>query len=251
MKIFSFVKKVFLSGLTVLSSITNALECVLIKNQECKGRPKTININSNNPTFYPFSVKINRCSGNFNNVNDPNARICVPDTIKNLNVKLFNLMSRINETRSIEWHRTCKNNNKQRWNKDKCRCKCKELIDKGVCDKVFTFNPSNCECVSDKSCNTDHYLDYSDCKCKKELIDALIEECTRNDDDDETKIVNTTVENKNSSCKVYIIFMTIAFTILTGITIYFVYYNWFLIKNKVFCTKSNTHKETLIWQQNI
>ena len=94
MKIFSFVKKVFLLGLTVLSSITNALECVLIKNQECKGRPKTININSNNPTFYPFSVKINRCSGNFNNVNDPNARICVPDTIKNLNVKLFNLMSR-------------------------------------------------------------------------------------------------------------------------------------------------------------
>ena len=194
MKIFSFVKKVFLLGLTVLSSITNALEFVLIKNQECKGRPKTININSNNPTFYPFSVKINRCSGNFNNVNDPNARICVPDTIKNLNVKLFNLMSRTNETRSIEWHRTCKNNNKQRWNKDKCRCKCKELIDKGACDKVFTFNPSNCECVSDKSCNTDHYLDYSDCKCKKELIDALIEECTRNDDDDETKIVNTTVK---------------------------------------------------------
>ena len=163
-----------------------------------------------------------------------------------------------NKTRSIKWHETCKCicrlieiicNIKQRRNKDKCRCDCRELIDKGVCDKGYVFNPSNCQCECDKSCNISQYLDYSDCKCKKKLIDPLIEECTENDD--ETKIVNVTVENKNSSCKVYIIFMTIAFTILTGITIYFVYYNWFLIKNKVFCTKSNTHKETLIWRQNI
>ena len=102
MKIFSFVKKVFVLGLTVLSNITNALECVSMNNQACIVRPKTININSNNPIFYPFSVKINRCSGNCNNINDPYARICVPDTVKNLNVKLFNLMSRTNETRSIE-----------------------------------------------------------------------------------------------------------------------------------------------------
>ena len=64
---------------------------------------------------------------------------CVPDTIKNINVKVFNLMSRTNETRRIEWHKTCKCkcrlhasvcNNKQRWNEDKCMCDCKELIDK-------------------------------------------------------------------------------------------------------------------------
>ena len=54
--------------------------------------------------FYPFSVKLNRCNGNCNNINDPYARICVPDIVKNLNVKVFNLMSRINETRSIKWH---------------------------------------------------------------------------------------------------------------------------------------------------
>ena len=83
MKIFSFVKKVFVLGLTVLSNITNALECISIKNQECKVRPKTVNINSNNPIFYAFSVKINKCSGNCNNINDPYARICVPDIKKN------------------------------------------------------------------------------------------------------------------------------------------------------------------------
>ena len=63
-----------------------------MKNQECKVRPRTININSNNPIFYPFSVKINKCSGNCNNINNPYARISVPDTVKNLNVKLFNVM---------------------------------------------------------------------------------------------------------------------------------------------------------------
>ena len=52
--------------------------------------------------FYPFSVKINRCNGNCNNINDPYARICVPDIVKKLNVQVFNLMSRTNETRQIK-----------------------------------------------------------------------------------------------------------------------------------------------------
>ena len=53
-----------------------------MKNQECKVRPEIININSNNPIFYPFSVKINRCCGNCNNINDSYSRICVPGTVK-------------------------------------------------------------------------------------------------------------------------------------------------------------------------
>ena len=82
MKIFSFVKKVFVLGLTILSNITNALECISMNNQECKVRPEIVNINSDNPIFYPFSVKVNRCSGNCNNINDPHGRICVSDTVK-------------------------------------------------------------------------------------------------------------------------------------------------------------------------
>ena len=85
---------------------------------------------------------------------------CVPDVVKNLNVKVFNLILRTNETNHIEWHETCKCkcrldasvcNNKQRWNEDKCRCECKELIDKGVCDNGFIWNPSNCRCECNKS----------------------------------------------------------------------------------------------------
>ena len=88
MKIFSFVKKAFFLGLTVLSSsITGALNCVSINNQKYKVRPEIVDISSNNPIFCPFSVKINSCSSNCNSINDPYAKICVPDIVENLNVK--------------------------------------------------------------------------------------------------------------------------------------------------------------------
>ena len=145
---FKFIKQIFISALMLFTGPTNvnSLKCVSLENQKCKVRPKIVDINSNNTMFYPFSVKINKCSGNCNNINDPYAKTCVPDTVKDLNVTVFNLMSRINETRHIKWHETCKCicrldkiicNSKQRWNEDKCRCECKELIDRGVCDKGY------------------------------------------------------------------------------------------------------------------
>ena len=110
MKVFGFVKKVFFVGLTILSSFTNAssLSCISMNNQECKARPEIINVTSNNPIFYPFSIKTSKCSGSCNNINDPYAKICVSDVVKNLNVKVFNPISRTNETRHIKWHETCK-----------------------------------------------------------------------------------------------------------------------------------------------
>ena len=70
-------------------------------NQECKERPEIVDVNSDEPIFYPFSIKINKCRGNCNNINNPYAKICVPDVIKDLNAKLLNLMSRTNEARHI------------------------------------------------------------------------------------------------------------------------------------------------------
>ena len=70
-----------------------------MNNQKCKLRQQTININGDEPVFYPFSVKTSKCSGSCNNINDPYAKTCVPDVVKNLNVEVFNLMSRTNETR--------------------------------------------------------------------------------------------------------------------------------------------------------
>ena len=204
---FRFVKQIFISTMIFFGSLTNVnpLKCISIKNQEWKVRPEISDINSNNPIFYPFSIKTNKCSGNCNNISDPCARICIPDIAKKLNVKVINLMSLTNETRHIKWHEKCMCicrldkiicNSKQWWNEDKCKSECKELIDKEVCAKGFIWNPSNCECKCDKSCDIGEYLDYSNCKCKKKLIDRLVEECTENIN--ETKLVKKTLdENKD------------------------------------------------------
>ena len=201
----------------------------------------------------PFSIKKSKCSGSCNNINDPYAKICVPDVIKTLNVKVFNLMSRTNETRYIEWHETskCKSrldgsvcNNKQRWNNDKCRCEFKELIDKGVCVKRFIWNPSNCECECDKSCDVGEYLDYELCKCRKKLADKLVEECTENID--EVKIASENEhKNKCSSCMLYIVLLSIIFAINFGIGTYFVYYKY-MNRNE-----ENVSKDDCVYQTTI
>ena len=104
MKIFRFVKEVFFIGLTILSNFTNVipLSCISMKNQECKTKLQVINVNSNNPISQPFSIKTSTCSGNCNNINNRYAKICVLDVIKDLNIKVFNLMSKTNDARFIE-----------------------------------------------------------------------------------------------------------------------------------------------------
>ena len=81
-----------------------------MSNQECNLRTKMIVINNNELTFYAFSISVNKCIGNCNNMNDPYAKLCVLDVVKNINVKLFNLISRTNEARHIGWRETCKSN---------------------------------------------------------------------------------------------------------------------------------------------
>ena len=118
---------------------------------------------------------------------------------------MFSLVSGINETRHTEWHETCKYkcrfnssvcNNEQRWNDDKCRFECKELIDKLVCDKEFIWNPSNYEQQCYKSCDFSEYLEYKNCKWIKRLVDQLAEKCTENIE--ETRLVEiTSSKNEN------------------------------------------------------
>ena len=231
-KMFGFVKQIFVSAMMFfgcnLSSV-NLLKCISTSNHECKVGTKIININSNKPSFYLYSVKRNKCHGSCNNINDPYAKICIPDVAKNIakniSVKVFNLMSGTNETRYINLHETfkCKcrfdasvYNNKQHWNEDKCRCECKELINKSSCDKGFIWSPSNCEC--DKSCENS--------KSRKKLVDILFEECTENIDEvNLAKIVKH--ENMcKCSCTLYIALFSVYSTIKIGIGTFFVYYKY-------------------------
>ena len=100
------------------------------------------------------------------------------------------------------------------------------LIDKGVCDKGYVWNPCNCECKCDKFCNIGEYLDDSNCKCRKRLVDPLVEECTESIN--ETKLIKVTVENKNKdSCRSYVVYkvLFIIFVLINIVIImYFVYH---------------------------
>ena len=241
-----FVKQIFISRMTffgcTLPSISS-LKCISMNNQECKIRPEIVNVNNDEPVFYPFSIKTSKYSGSCNNINDPYAKMCVLDVIKNINVKVFNLMSRTNEMRQIKWLEACKCyyrlgasvcNNKQRWNNDKCSCECKELIDKDVCNKGFIWNASNCECGCDKSCDVKEYLDYENCKCRKRLVDKLVEECTENID--EAKTAEIILFDHENMCKcswvLYIVLCSKNFSVNIGIVSYFVYYKYLNHNNK-------------------
>ena len=206
--------------------------------------------------FFLLVLKQVNASGNCNNIIDPYAKVYVPDVVKNLNAKGFNLMSRTNEARHIKWHETCKCecrldgsacNNKQRWNEDKCMCECKELIDKGLCDKGFIWNPSNCECECDKSCDIGECLNYSNCKCLKQLIDKLIEECTENIE--EINLVETSTKNEHKciSCTLYTVLFWILFilsVINIEIGIYFTYYKYMSL-DKENLKNDDTHQTTI------
>ena len=98
-----------------------------MNNRECKVRPEIVNVNSDEPASFPFSIKASKYIGICNNINDPYAELCVADVAKSINLKVFNLISKNNETRHMKWHEMCKYkcrinenvfNNKRRWNID-------------------------------------------------------------------------------------------------------------------------------------
>ena len=134
-----------------------ALECMSVTNQICKPRPKILDVNVvDEPVYCPNNVMINKCSGSCNDINDPMAKVCVPDVTKSVSMKVYNLLMRANETKNVVWHETCKCvcrltsavfNSKQIWNSDTCSCICNEdFVDKMVCDKGYMWNPSTCAC---------------------------------------------------------------------------------------------------------
>ena len=172
--------------------------------------------------------------------------MCVPDVVKNMNVKVCNLMSRTNETRHINWHETCKckcrldakvGNDKQRWNNDKCRC-----------DEGFICNPRNCEWECDKSCDVGEYLDYANCKCRKRLIDKLVEECSENID--ENKLISVTLndyKNVCGSCAIYIVLLVMLFIMSIGISCALIYFYLYLKKDNANIININANTETVIY----
>ena len=99
------------------------------------------------------------------------------------------------------------------------------MIDKGVCDRGYAWNPSNCECEYDKSCDVGEYLDYENCKCRKSFVDKAVEEC--NENIDEAKLTEIALHEHKNKCvcssTVFIVLAVTALTFSIGIGVYFTY----------------------------
>ena len=222
--------------ISLLSIIkTKALECVSVVNQKCMPRPKILDVNEGigEALFYPYKVLVNKCSGSCNTLDNPMSKICVPKIVKNVNMKVYNFLMRLNETRNVLWHESCKCvcklsssvcNNKQIWNDDTCRCDCNEDFAGTInCAKGYMWNPSTCECQCHKWCKQGQYLDHKNCICKNKLIGRVIEECTNVIN--ETMINNKdNITNNNTYLILFIVFLIGFIVFLIGF-IYYYYRN--------------------------
>ena len=196
-------------------------------------RPKIPDVNEgvDEALFYPYNVLVNNCSGSCDTLDDPMARLCVPNIIKRVNIKVYNFLRRLNETRNVLWHESYKCvcrlnssvcNNKQIWNSDTCRYDCNEDF-AGIlnCTKGYTWNPSTCECQCDMWCKPGQYLDYKNCVCKNKL----------------TMIINkNNIANDNTTTNIFIgLFSVIMFAVIVCFCV-FAYSKWFkgkkLFQNK-------------------
>ena len=221
---------------------TKALESVSVVNQKCMSRPKILDVNEGvgEALFYPYKVLVNKCSGSCNTLDNPMSKICVPKIVKNVNIQVYNFLMRLNETRNVLWHESCKHvcklsssvcNNKQIWNDDTCRCDCNEDF-AGIlsCAKGYMWNPSTCECQCDKWCKQGQYLDHKNCVCKK-LIGRVIEECT--------SVINETMINNNKDN------ITNINTYLILFIVFLIGFIVFLIGFIYYCRRSNFDRKKL------
>ena len=90
---------------------TKALECVSVVNQKSMPRPKILDVNEGigeANIFYPYNVQVNKCSGSCNTLDNPMAKLCVPNVIKGVNMEVYNFLMRLNGTRNVLWHESCK-----------------------------------------------------------------------------------------------------------------------------------------------
>ena len=220
---------------------TRALECVSVIDRKCMPRPEILDVNegAGEALFYPYNVLKNKCSGSCNTLDDPMTRLSVPNIIKRINMKVYNFLMRLNETRNVLWHESCKCvcrlnssvcNNKQICNSDTCRCDCNEDFASIInCTKGYTWNPSTCECQCDTLCTPGQYLDHKNCIYENKLIGRVIAEST--------SIINESMinnkDNKNNNNTITNIFIGLFSVVMFAVIVCFcVFADFKWIKDK-------------------
>ena len=144
---FGLIKNIFIGLSTGLVNGSNYTKCVSWSNQKCTIQPTLINLHPNEYSkeyhYYPFAVKLDRCVGSCNTLNDLSNKVCIPNETEDLNLSMFKMITGINELKTLTKHISCKCkcrfdgrkcNSYQRWNNENCRCECKKHY---VCKKIM------------------------------------------------------------------------------------------------------------------
>ena len=186
---FRFIKKAFIGLLSVckigsfgeslVSDQKGLIKSVSLNNYLCQARPTLVNRNSEKTFFYLFNINVNKCGGSFNTINDPRAPVCVPNKMKDMNAKLFHLMSGVNETKFLvkpeSWECKCRFDEsicikRKKWNHNEC----KKLDDWGFCKNDYMWNPTKHDYECNKACRINEYLDIKNCSYETRLIGNFI-----------------------------------------------------------------------------
>ena len=130
---FRLIKKIFIGLLTGLVNGYNHTNCVSLSNQKCMTQSILINLHPNECSqefhYYPFAVKLDRCVGSCNTLNDLSNKVYIPNKAKDLNLSVFNMITGIKKSKTLTKHISCeckcrfdgrKCNSDQWWNNDKC-----------------------------------------------------------------------------------------------------------------------------------
>ena len=108
---FGLIKNIFIGLLTGLVDRSNHTKCVLLSNKKCEIQPTLINLHPNKYSqefhYYPFAVKLDRCVGSCSTINDLSNKVCIPNKTEDLNLSVFNLISGINESKTLTKHTSC------------------------------------------------------------------------------------------------------------------------------------------------
>ena len=213
---FEIIKKIFLVLLSNKVSGSNHTKCVSLSNQKCMTQPTFINLHPNEYSqefhSYPFAVKLDRCVGSCNTLNDLYNKVCVPNKTEDLNLSVFSMITGINESKALTKHISCeckctfdgrKCNSDQWWNSDKCRCECEK---RHVCEKDYAWNPATCRCENGKYLAS--IMDDSAITCD-EIIESYNENREAKSSDE------TNFNEKRAICKTQNFYILLAFLLIT------------------------------------
>ena len=161
---FIIIKKVII---LIISIPLISRYCLFLKNQECKVRKVIID---NDYMTFPYKIKVDNCIGSCNDVDNPYFKVCLPDSVKNISVKSFDLISQKIVFKNISFYQSCKCgclldekvcNNLQKWNIKKCKFECLKIKD---CDIGYSWNVNNCRCAMKKLAVLVETEECDDCK---------------------------------------------------------------------------------------